>query len=418
MPDPTPEVGLTDEQLGAVVAKSVKEALEPLAASQKGISETLSRLTKPEDKPAEYDVKALGKYPYGRKARALAMAVLENGTHDPDAAAHAIKRSWASSIAEPTLAWLKHAKSLTVGSSASAGNMIFPAYDPEWIELLRNNTLVRAYSRVVPMPNGSTTRRKQTGAGTATYTGESGPITDSNQTTSLVSLSYKKLTAATVVSNDLIRFAGGGEADRFVQDDLLRVTALREDRAFLVGNPPADAGSPQGIRYQTLAGNIAATAGTSLANWQTDLTGMISSVQSKNVMANPSDSAFIMSPSTFWAIFALTTTTGDWVFGPGLAQNPPRILGFPVLTSTQLEVSNSFIGASSGLCFFVHWPSMEIHDSMSRTVEVFRGGAYRDSSGTIQSGISNDETVITCISEHDFLQVYPAAAAIRTGLAT
>lgn len=418
MPDPTPEVGLTDEQLGAVVAKSVKEALEPLAASQKGISETLSRLTKPEDKPAEYDVKALGKYPYGRKARALAMAVLENGTHDPDAAAHAIKRSWASSIAEPTLAWLKHAKSLTVGSSASAGNMIFPAYDPEWIELLRNNTLVRAYSRVVPMPNGSTTRRKQTGAGTATYTGESGPITDSNQTTSLVSLSYKKLTAATVVSNDLIRFAGGGEADRFVQDDLLRVTALREDRAFLVGNPPADAGSPQGIRYQTLAGNIAATAGTSLANWQTDLTGMISSVQSKNVMANPSNSAFIMSPSTFWAIFALTTTTGDWVFGPGLAQNPPRILGFPVLTSTQLEVSNSFIGASSGLCFFVHWPSMEIHDSMSRTVEVFRGGAYRDSSGTIQSGISNDETVITCISEHDFLQVYPAAAAIRTGLAT
>jgi len=418
MPDPTPEVGLTDEQLGAVVAKSVKEALEPLAASQKGISETLSRLTKPEDKPAEYDVKALGKYPYGRKARALAMAVLENGTHDPDAAAHAIKRSWASSIAEPTLAWLKHAKSLTVGSSASAGNMIFPAYDPEWIELLRNNTLVRAYSRVVPMPNGSTTRRKQTGAGTATYTGESGPITDSNQTTSLVSLSYKKLTAATVVSNDLIRFAGGGEADRFVQDDLLRVTALREDRAFLVGNPPADAGSPRGIRYQTLAGNIAATAGTSLANWQTDLTGMISSVQSKNVMANPSNSAFIMSPSTFWAIFALTTTTGDWVFGPGLAQNPPRILGFPVLTSTQLEVSNSFIGASSGLCFFVHWPSMEIHDSMSRTVEVFRGGAYRDSSGTIQSGISNDETVITCISEHDFLQVYPAAAAIRTGLAT
>lgn len=418
MPDPTPEVGLTDEQLGAVVAKSVKEALEPLAASQKGISETLSRLTKPEDKPAEYDVKALGKYPYGRKARALAMAVLENGTHDPDAAAHAIKRSWASSIAEPTLAWLKHAKALTVGSSTSAGNMIFPAYDPEWIELLRNNTLVRANSRVVPMPNGSTTRRKQTGAGTATYTGESGPITDSSQTTSLVSLSYKKLTAATVVSNDLIRFAGGGEADRFVQDDLLRVTALREDRAFLVGNPPADAGSPQGIRYQTIAGNIAATAGTSLANWQTDLTGMISSVQSNNVMANPSNSAFIMSPSTFWAIFALTTTTGDWVFGPGLAQNPPRILGFPVLTSTQLEVSNSFIGASSGLCFFVHWPSMEIHDSMSRTVEVFRGGAYRDSSGTIQSGISNDETVITCISEHDFLQVYPAAAAIRTGLAT
>lgn len=426
MPDPTPDVGLTDEQLGALVAKAVgpaiKAELEPLAAGQKGLNETLSRLVKPEEKPVEFNEKSLGKFPYGRKARALAMAALENGSQDPEAAAFAISRSWAPSIAEPTVAWLKHAgqvsKSLTVGNASSAGNMVFPAYDPEWIELLRNNTVVRANARVVPMPRGASVRRKQTGAATASYQGESGPISDSSQTTSLVNLSYKKLTAATVVSNDLIRFAGGGEADRFVQEDLLRVSALREDRAFLVGNPPTDAGSPQGIRYQTIAGNISASAGTALANFQTDLTGMVSSVQSKNIMANASNSAFIMSASTFWTIFALTTTAGDWVFGPGLAQTPPRILGYPVLISTQLEVSNSFIGASSGLVMFVHWPSMEIHDSMSRTVEVFRGGAYRDSSGTIQSGISNDETVITCISEHDFLQVYSAAAAIRTGYAT
>ena len=54
---------------------------------------------------------------------------------------------------------------------------------------------------------------------------------------------------------------------------------------------------------------------------------------------------------------------------------------------------------------------------MARTVEAFRGGAYHDGT-TVQSGISNDETVITCISEHDFLQTYPEAVSIRTGLAT
>jgi HK97 family phage major capsid protein len=424
MPDPTPETGLTDAQLSDLIGKSVgaavKAELAPLAESQKGIADLL---TKREEKSAEFNEKELGKYPYGRKARALAMAAIENGSHDPEAAAFAIQRSWAPSVAEPTLRWLKHAKEqvnkgLTVGSSISAGNMVFPAYDPEWIELLRNNTVVRANARTVPMPRGATIRRKQTGAATASYQGELGPISTSTQTTSLVSLSYKKLTAATVVSNDLIRFAGGGEADRFVQDDLLRVAALREDRAFLVGNPPVDAGSPQGIRYQTVAGNVAASAGTSLANFQTDLTGMVSSVQSKNIMANPGNSAFVMSASTFWTIFALTTTTGDWVFAQGLGGAQPRILGFPVLISTNLEVSNSFIGASSGLVFFIHWPSMEIHDSMARTVEAFRGGAYSDSTGTIQSGISNDETVITCISEHDFLQAYTAAAAIRTGYAT
>lgn len=266
------------------------------------------------------------------------------------------------------------------------------------------------------MPRGASSRRKQTAASTATYQGELGPIAQTSQSVSRVNLSYKKLTGATVVSNDLIRFSGG-EADRFVQEDLLRVSALREDRAFLVGNPPTDSGSPQGIRYQTAAGNIAATAGTSLANFQTDLTNLVKLVQSNNIMATPANSGFVMSVSTFWTIYALTTTTGDWVFAPNLAEGTPRLLGFPVYLSTQLEVGNSWIGASSGLNMFVHWPSIEIHDSMARTVEAFRGGAYHDGS-TIQSGISNDETVITCIAEHDFLQVYDVAASIRTGLAT
>jgi hypothetical protein len=81
-------------------------------------------------------------------------------------------------------------------------------------------------------------------------------------------------------------------------------------------------------------------------------------------------------------------------------------------------VGNSFIGASSGMSFFVHAPSLVIWDSMSRTVEAWRGGAYVDSNATVQSGISNDETVITCIAEHDFQQRYQEAASIRTGQAT
>jgi HK97 family phage major capsid protein len=409
---------LINEQVAAAIGPAIKAELEPLVKTQGGLAETLAKLGQP---PAiKSDAELLGKYHYGRKARALAMAAIENGSSDPDAAAFAIKRAWAPTIAEPTLKWLENIKAvqkgLTVGSAISAGAMVFPEYDTEWIELLRNNAVFRAKCRVVPMPRGSAIRRRQTGAGTATYQGELGPITDSTQTVSLVNLSYKKLTAATVVSNDLIRFAGGGEADRFVQEDLLRVTALREDRGIFVGNPPTDAGSPQGIRYQTRAGNIAASAGTSLANFQSDLTGMVASVQSRNIPATPANSSWVMSATTYWTIFALVTTTGDWVFAAELAAK--RLLGFPVEITTQIEVSNSWIGASGGMVAFCYWPAMEIHDSMTRTVEAFRGGAYRDTTGTIQSGISNDETVITCISEHDFFQAYDAAAAFRTGYAT
>lgn len=413
-------IALIEEKAGGAVAPALAAALGPLTKAQADTAGVLEGLLQAHDdrKKAAAAESDLGKFPYGRKARAIALAAMEGiPATDPDGISKAVAKHWPAAIAEGTVKWLGYIKGLTAGVGATAGDMIMPQFDSEWIELLRNNAVIRGLARTIPMPRGATSRRKQTGAATATYQGELGPIVDSTQTVARVNLSYKKLTAATVVSNDLLRFAGG-DADRLVQEDLLRVSALREDRAFLVGNPPVDTGSPQGIRFQTAAANIAATAGTSLANFQTDVTNLVRLVQSNNIPATPANSGFVMSVSTFWTIYALTTTTGDWVFKAGLEAARPTILGFPVYLSTNLEVGNSFIGASSGLNFFVHFPSLEIHDSMSRTVEAFRGGAYRDSSGTIQSGISNDETVITCIAEHDFLQVYDKAASIRTGLAT
>ncbi len=416
---------MTEEALKALVTNAaneavgpaIKAAFEPMLKSQGEALTTIAGvMAKREEAPA-FDEKILGKYPYGRKALAVALATLE-GVHpqDWDAIGKLAAKSWNLNTGGSIAKWAAHQKGLTVGTAASAGDLVFPGQDPEWIELLRNNTVVRANARSVPMPRGALSVRKQTGAGTATYQGELGPIAVSTQTVGRVNLSYKKLTAATAVSNDLIRFAGG-DADRLVQEDLLKVSALREDRAFLVGNPPTDAGSPQGIRYQTLGANVAASAGASLANFQADLTDLVSDVQKNNVLATPADSGFVMSYSTFWTIYALATTTGDWVFKAGLEQGQPQILGFPVYRSSQLEVTNSWIGASTGMVFFCHWPSMVIYDSMARTVEAFRGGAYHDGS-TVQSGISNDETVITCIAEHDFLQRYDVAAAIKTGYAT
>ena len=155
-----------------------------------------------------------------------------------------------------------------------------------------------------------------------------------------------------------------------------------------------------------------------LANFQSDLSTAVSNVEGANVAVSDSNSYFIMSPATYWTIWQLTTTSGDQVFARGLDMNPPRLLGFRVLKSTALNVSNSWIGANSGLIFFVHAPSLEIHDSLQRTLTDHPGGAYVNTAGATVSGISNDETVVTGISEHDFLQVHDLAASIITGYAT
>jgi len=421
---------MTQDQLKALMNDTIKDALapaikaelEPLTKAQGEMRADIAKaMAHPPAAEPEFDrKKMLGKFHFGRAARVMAMATLENGTKDIGAAEHAIKRDWPVSLAEPTLKWTQHVKTtLTAGSATAAGDMVIPQYDPEWIELLRNNAVVRGLPgiRTRSMPRGAISQRKQTGAATASYQGETDRMTPSNLTVGKANMSYKKLTAITVVGNDLIRF-GGPDVDQLVQEDLLAVSALREDKAFLLDNPPTDAASPQGIRYQTLGANIAATAGTSLANFQTDATGMVTDVQKRNLPVTPQNSGFILSVSKFWAIYALATTTGDWMFKAGLEQAQPTILGFPAFVSTQLEVTNSWIGANGGLMFFAHFPSLVIWDSLSRTVETFRGGAYYDPSlAAVASGISNDETVITCIAEHDFQQRYQEAASIRTGMA-
>lgn len=432
MPD-TAQTPMTQDQLKALVGDTVKEslgpafsaALEPFTkATSDSLAEIKGRLTQTattttDEKP--FDRKAvLGKAHFGRAARIMAMATIENKTQDPDAAAFAIKRDWPLVLKEPSLKFCEYVKqTLLAGNAAAAGDIVIPQYDEEWIALLRNNAVVRGLPgvRTRTMPRGAISQRKQVTAATASYQGETDRMTPSNLTVGKANMSYKKLTALTVVGNDLLRF-GGPDVDQIVQDDLLAVSALREDKAFLLDNPPTDAASPQGIRYQTLGANIAATAGTSLANFQTDATAMITAVQAKNLPVTPANSGFIMSVSKFWAVYNLTTTTGDWMFKAGLEQAQPTVLGFPVFLSTQLEVSNSWIGANGGLMIFAHFPSLVIWDSMARTVETFRGGAYYDPTlAAVASGISNDETVITCIAEHDFQQRYAEAAAIRTGMA-
>ena len=423
--------GLTREELKALIQSvsaeamgpALVKAMEPFTKVQPLFEEMLAKTT------TEVAIDAdLGKFPVGRKVRAIALAALEGHPGDVKVMKAEVTKRWALSHSRPTLKWLDHVeKNLTAGTAASAGDMIFPTYDPEWIQLLRARALVRGIARSFPMPRGATTRRKQTASATAYYLGEGVAAANSQLAVGRANLSFKKLIAITVESNDLIRFSGG-ESDRIVQEDLLNASAQREDRAFLAGNPPIDAGSPQGILYQTLAGNVFTAAGVTLANYQSDLAAAINLVESSNVPVTSETGYFLMSPATFWFLVSLGSTLGDMVFLAGMLQAEPRLYGFRVLRTSQLSAANLFAWgygggpglasalATSGKIIFVHGPALEIHDSLARTVQAFPGGAYQDATaGVVLSGISQDETVISCIAEHDFFQSYNTAAAVVQG---
>jgi hypothetical protein len=191
--------------------------------------------------------------------------------------------------------------------------MIMPASsDTEWIALLRSNAKVRGIARTYPMPRGATYRRKQTDTATATYQGESDRITGSNLKVGRGPALLQEADRAQRGRATTSSASPSGEADRIVQEDLLRVSALREDRAFLVGNPPTDTGSPQGIRYQTKAGERLRERRRH-AGQHPEPTSPRPSASSRRGTSRSTrrTATSFMSPATYWVIYALATTTGD-----------------------------------------------------------------------------------------------------------
>src|SRR5688500_6323616 len=104
---------MTQDQLKSLVSDAVKDsvaaqvaaALEPLTKSTTDTLEAFKKSLKPSPEAHANDIEAtdkeMGKYRFGRKARALALAAIEGVcAKDPDAVAHCVKAAWRPSLAE------------------------------------------------------------------------------------------------------------------------------------------------------------------------------------------------------------------------------------------------------------------------------------------------------------------------------
>jgi HK97 family phage major capsid protein len=411
---PGAKAELTKQQIDVLLSElaekalgpAITEALKPLTEQQKNLMGEMLEIQKRQEQRTKPDSeKGLM---FARQARAMHL-----GHGDVERAIFEVKRTWGED--DPVLKGLEGTlklKNLTAGNAQAAGNIIIPEWSREWIELLRNQTVVRGLSgvRTLPMPVGAMTIRKQGAAGTAYYVGEAMNITKSDQAVNLVQLLYKKLAALTVVSNDLLRFAGP-EADAFVRDDLLLVSAIREDLAFLLGDGQSN--TPVGILNWVAAGNKFASAGTTLANTQTDLAKSIRKLQEGNVPLTMDNGHWIMAPRTYWGIFNLVSTTGNYIFRDELQNG--KLLGFPIHVTNQLPIvataGGALTGGAASFLMFVHGPSCLIGDSLNVQVDVFYNGTYYDGS-VVVSGISTDETVIRVLREHDFALRHDVGASV------
>jgi HK97 family phage major capsid protein len=330
-------------------------------------------------------------------------------------------------------------KALVAGVGGSGGFIVPPEYINEIIELLRPMTAVRgANPRTMPMPRGTMTLPAQTGAATASYSGEVSKIAASQQTLGQIVATYKKLTALTPVSNDLMRYADPA-ADAFVRDDLTKVMALREDLAFLVGDGTQS--TPRGFlsfanEYALQQGGAAGTwlssgnstygsggnfitsnesySQTTVAN---ELAGMVNRLDTANVA--DMRRVWFFHPRIYNYLFNLLNSLGLYVYRDELSKG--TLLGYPVARrSTQIPInindttSANTVGAS--FIFLVEMTDAMILDSMTLELFVSREGSYTDSGGNQVNLVQVDQTLIRAIAEHDFQMRHPASISVDQGV--
>lgn len=323
-------------------------------------------------------------------------------------------------------------RALVTSAGGAGGFIVPPDYMNEIIELLRPLAVVRgAGGRTIPMPRGTMTLPGQASAATASYGAEGSRIAASQQTLRQIVASYKKLTALVPVSNDMMRYADPA-VDAFVRDDLVKVLALREDLAFLLGDGTQD--TPRGFLsfangyavslagtagvYLTSANSTAAAGGNfitstsayTLATVAAELGGAVNKLDTANVSERKR--VWFMHPRSYNYLYNVQNSLGVYVYRDEL--NKGTLLSYPIKKTTQIGANYYNADGSQTDCSFVFLVEMDedmILDSMSLELAVSREGTYVDAAGTTISAFQNDQTIIRAIAEHDHQVRHDAAIA-------
>lgn len=307
----------------------------------------------------------------------------------------------------------KAERALMAGVGPSGGFLVPPDYVAELIEVLRPMTVVRASNpRMIEMPRGTMQMPRQTQAATATYSGETTAIPVSQQSVGQIVATYKKLTALTPVTNDLIRYSDPA-VDALVRDDLAKVIARREDLAFILGDGTSD--SPRGFySYALPSMTIASNASYTLTTAAQELGGMLNAIESANVPMN--DLVWIMHPRSKNYLLNVQNSNGFYVYREEMTLTK-TLLGWPFKTTTQIPINLTV--SSNSDCSYIFLVSMEqalLFDSMRLELAVSREGTYTDANSNLVSVFQNDQTLIRGIAEHDFHMRHDEAIALLTGV--
>lgn len=300
---------------------------------------------------------------------------------------------------------------MAISTAAGSGGALVPeSFHSEVIELLRPRTVIRRLgARSVPLPNGNLTMPRMAGGATASYVGEGADPKATGANFDDVKLSAKTMITIVPMSNQLIGTAGYN-VEQLVLGDMLSAMAVREDKAFLRDDGTDN--TPTGFKaIATAASRTKPWSGTAtLEAIDAFLDGLILMLMaSDSLMINP---GWALSPRSYMKLFGLRDGNGNKVY-PELAQG--LLKGYPIAHTNTIPV-NLGAGTNESEIYFADFNDVVIGEQDNMTIDFSREATYVDSTGTLVTAFSRNQSVLRLVANHDIGFRHPEGLALGTSV--
>jgi HK97 family phage major capsid protein len=335
---------------------------------------------------------------FARMTRAMAHAKIKETTPEK------VLAHWGDGENSPAT------KILVLGTPASGGYLNPEIISDDFIELLREYTVIRQAGGIeVPMPMGNLTINGMAGGATANYVAELGPAVESTLTFRQVKLAAKKMMVFVPISYEIAEMSHP-KADQIVMNDMLSTAALREDLAFL--RDDGSSNNPKGLRNITGIATVA-SAGTTLANIRRDLAKGILSLRSNHIpMKNV---VRFISPRSEYTLLQMADGNGNLVWANEMAKG--KLGGKPFYVTSNIP-ENLGTGTDESEVYTVDMSQVVIGDGLGPEIKISTEASYTDHESTpvTRSAFQNDMVLLRLRLLHDINVRHTKAVHVVTGV--
>lgn len=220
-------------------------------------------------------------------------------------------------------------QSLTVGTDSEGGYLVPDEFERTLIEALEEENIMRTLAKIIKTSSGDRKIPVVASKGSATWVDEEGPILESGDTFTQVSIGAFKLATMIKVSEELLNDSVF-DLGSYIAKEFGRRIGAKEEEAFFTGDGE---GKPTGVFNGSGGAELGVTAakvGEITADELLDLFYSLKAPYRKKAV-------FVMNDATVKAIRKLKDGTGQYLWQPSItAGEPDTLLNRPVKTSAYI----------------------------------------------------------------------------------